>query len=356
MDIRIKSIKLLNFKGQRDLFIDFNGQNRSLLGANATGKTTMFDAFMWALFGKDSKGASAFDIKTLTSNGEVMWRLPHSVTLELLVDGKLTTIRREYEEEWVKTRGDTEETFRGHKVNRFWNDVPCSATEFDRKVAELCEESLFRMITNPLHFNSLDDKEKMRLLNTLEGNTTDEQFIAVSEFAGFLSILDGKTLDEYKRELACKITKTNTEITSGHTRLDEVKRGMQQTEDWAAIEGEIEDCDKELERIKGVRSDAAKQSEEFGKVRAGIQEEINSENLKLQARKQAIREEFLSESSERETKRRELGRQLDTLKIQLRDAERPRCSLRQTRSSHAGVRETDCRLQNHSRGGFHFRR
>ncbi len=199
MDIRIKSIKLLNFKGQREALLEFNGQNKSLVGANATGKTTMFDAFMWTLFGKDSKGSAQFDIKTLTPDGEVLWKLPHSVSVELLVDGKLTTLRREYEEKWVKARGETEETFRGHEVNRFWNDVPCSASEYDRKVAELCDESLFRLITNPAHFNSLEDKEKMRLLNTLEGNTTDEQFMAAGEFADFLKVLDGKSANWRRR-------------------------------------------------------------------------------------------------------------------------------------------------------------
>ncbi len=127
MDIRIKSIKLLNFKGARTLSLEFNGENRTLSGANATGKSTVFDAFTWTLFGKDSRGATQFEIKTLSATGEVIARIPHAVTVELLVDGRAVTLRREYEEKWVKTRGETEETFRGHEVNRFWNDVPCTA-------------------------------------------------------------------------------------------------------------------------------------------------------------------------------------------------------------------------------------
>lgn len=323
MDIRIKSIKLLNFKGQREATLELDGQNKSLLGANATGKTTMFDAFMWTLFGKDSKGAAQFDIKTLTPDGEVLWKLPHSATVELLVDGKLTTLRREYEEKWVKARGETEETFRGHEVNRFWNDVPCSAAEFDTKVAELCDESLFRLITNPAHFNSLDDKEKMRLLNTLEGNTTDEQFIASTpEFADFLHVLNGKTLDEYKRGLASKISRTNAEIESCHTRLDEVKRGVPEEQDWAEIELGIVECDGQIARIKELRADVAKQSEEQARVRMGIQSDINAESLRLQARKQEIREEVLSGYEERESKRREQIRRRESLCAQLQAIEK----------------------------------
>lgn len=309
---------MLNFKGQRSTSLEFDGQNRSLLGANATGKSTAFDAFTWALFGKDSKGATQFDIKTLTPEGEVMWKLPHSVTVELLVDGKLVTLRKEYEEKWVKTRGETEETFRGHEVNRFWNDVPCTAAEYDKKVAELCEESLFRLITNPSHFNSLDDKEKMRLLNMLEGNTTDEQFMAASkEFADFLNILDGKTLDEYKRELVQKIHNTNTEIAKLHTRLDEVNHNLPEEQDWAAIEAEVAKCNKELARLKGLQADAAKQSEELGRERVRIQEEINTETLKLQARERTLRENINADYYTKSATKRELQGQFDGLRQEL---------------------------------------
>ena len=315
MDIRIQGIKLLNFKGHRNTELVFDGQNRSLHGANATGKTSIFDAFTWVLFGKDSKGATQFDLKTVTPGGEVMWKLPHSVTLELLVDGKLMTLRKEYEEKWVKTRGETEETFRGHEVNRFWNDVPCTASEYDKKVAELCEESLFRLITSPTYFNSLDDKEKLRLLNTLEGNTTDEEFMAASkEFADFLNILDGKTLDEYKRELAAKIHNTNTEIAKLHTRLDEVNHNMPVGHDWAAIEKEIAECDTEIERLKGLQADMAKQAEGRGKERVQIQEEINAENLKLQGREAAVREEINADYYKQSATKRELQGQFDGLR------------------------------------------
>lgn len=315
MDIRIKSIRLLNFKGQRNTTVEFDGQSRSIFGANATGKTTIFDAFTWALFGKDSKGAAQFNIKTLTPDGEIIWKLPHSVTVELLVDGKPTTIRRDFEEKWVKARGESEETFRGHEVSRFWNDVPCTAAEFDLKVAELCQESLFRLITNPAYFCSLDDKEKMRMLNALEGNTTDDQFMAATpEFADFLRVLDGKTLDEYKRELAGKIGRTKTEVEALHTRLDEVNHNLPEDQDWHEIELGIVECDAAIERLRWLQSDAAKRSEELGKERARVQDEINAAAFQLRARENAIREEVRDADYLRSAAKRELQGRLEGLR------------------------------------------
>ena len=68
MEIKIFSLKLKNFKGIKELKIDFNCQNTNIYGANATGKTTIFDAFKWLFFDKDSSDRKDFNIKTLDNN------------------------------------------------------------------------------------------------------------------------------------------------------------------------------------------------------------------------------------------------------------------------------------------------
>lgn len=51
--VTLKELTLKNFKGIRDLAVKF-GEVTTIAGANATGKSTVFDAFTWVLFGKDS--------------------------------------------------------------------------------------------------------------------------------------------------------------------------------------------------------------------------------------------------------------------------------------------------------------
>ena len=63
-NIQIKKMALTNFKGLRNQEITFE-QNTNIYGANGTGKTTIFDAFTWMLFGKDSSDRKDFEIKTL---------------------------------------------------------------------------------------------------------------------------------------------------------------------------------------------------------------------------------------------------------------------------------------------------
>jgi predicted ATP-dependent endonuclease of OLD family len=58
-EIILKSLILKNFKGIKSLSVNFN-RITNISGDNATGKTTIFDAFTWLLFDKDSQDRSNF--------------------------------------------------------------------------------------------------------------------------------------------------------------------------------------------------------------------------------------------------------------------------------------------------------
>lgn len=75
--IKLKSLSLVNFKGIRSLNIGFSDAETLVAGENGTGKTTVFDSFLWLLFGKDSTGRSDsnFNIKTLDSEASLFCTL-----------------------------------------------------------------------------------------------------------------------------------------------------------------------------------------------------------------------------------------------------------------------------------------
>ena len=53
-EIKLKRLALKNFKGIKNLAVDFE-QVTNIYGENKLGKTTVFDGFTWLLFDKDCK-------------------------------------------------------------------------------------------------------------------------------------------------------------------------------------------------------------------------------------------------------------------------------------------------------------
>lgn len=228
MKIEIKQIHLLNFKGVRNLLVDFVGNVTTISGDNGTGKTTIFDAFTWVLFGKDSEDRKAFNIKTLDRQGNAIEKLPHEVTATFVVDNQVVTIRRCFNEKWQKRRGSAIEEFTGHEEERFINDVPYSVKDFSSKINELfCSEEIFKLITSPFAFNGLKTDKQRNILTTMIGEISDAEIAnGYIDFQELLKSLQGKNLDEYRKEITAKKRVIKTEITTIPSRIDEQKRNV----------------------------------------------------------------------------------------------------------------------------------
>src|SRR6185295_9026071 len=147
MTIELKKLSLTNFKGIRHFTSEF-GHIANICGDNATGKTTLKDAFLWLFFGKDSTDRKDFEIKTLDENNNPYHHLDHEVEALIVIDGGIINIRRTLREKWVKKRGEQTSVFSGHETAFFWNDVPMKEGEFQAKVASVFNENIFKLITN----------------------------------------------------------------------------------------------------------------------------------------------------------------------------------------------------------------
>ena len=56
MRLSLEKIIIANFKGIRNLTIDFADTETHIFGMNGSGKSSIADAFTWVLFNKDSHG------------------------------------------------------------------------------------------------------------------------------------------------------------------------------------------------------------------------------------------------------------------------------------------------------------
>ena len=241
MNIKINRLTLQNFKGIKHLEINADGENLKIYGDNATGKTTVFDAFTWVLFNKDSLGRSDFGIKTQDENGNVIHNLEHSVECELAIDNSILTLKKIYAEKWIKKRGSSEAEFSGHETKYFINEVPSAKKEYEQRIASFIDESLFKTITNPLYFNEhLKWQERRVILLNLCNNLSDEDILARSEeFSPLLDELKGRTVSEYTKIIKDKQRAINDELKAIPQRIQEATLAIPETV-------EIDDTEKEI--------------------------------------------------------------------------------------------------------------
>lgn len=257
-NIIIKRMRLINFKAFKDFSIEFNEHITVIQGRNGSGKTTIFDAFTWLLFGKNSDDRKDFGIKTKDAYGNVIENVPHEVSAVLLVNGEEITLCRRLVEKWQKKRGSAVAEFTGNTEERLFNDVPCSVKEWNEKIDNICTEQVFKFITNPLYFNQQKPDVQRAMLFRMAGNISDDEIASECEdFRALLDKLTGKTLDEYKKEIAAKKKRLKAEIDTIPDRIDERKRDMPEAADWDAINASIAEKKQQKEELEAQITDAS---------------------------------------------------------------------------------------------------
>ncbi|MCM3560627.1 AAA family ATPase [Brevibacillus borstelensis] len=229
--ISLLKLTLRNFKGIRDFTLETNGTSTEVFGDNAVGKTTLFDAFTWLLFDKDSQNKKDFQIKTLDSCGNVLHGVEHEVEGVLLVDGKRITLRKVYAEKWTKKRGSATAEFTGHTTDYFVDGVPVKMNEYKERVDQIVSEDVFKLLTNPTYFNEqLKWQERRKILLQVCGDISDDDVIASNrELAKLPSILNGRNIEDHRKVIAARRAEINKELDKIPVRIDEVQRSMPDT-------------------------------------------------------------------------------------------------------------------------------
>ena len=226
--MKLLKLKLKNFKGIKNLDLKANGHDLNIYGDNATGKTTILDAFMWLLFDKDSQNKADFAIKTLGKDGEPVHHLDHEVEGTFEIDGETIEFKKVYREKWTKKRGSAVEEFSGHEVDHFIDGVPVKKGEYTQRVAEIAPEDRFKLLTSPLFFNDhMKWQGRRELLIDIAGDVTMEDAIKVNpELEELPKILGKRDPDDHKAVVMAKRAEVNKELERIPIRIDEVTKGM----------------------------------------------------------------------------------------------------------------------------------
>ncbi|MBT0134827.1 AAA family ATPase [Listeria seeligeri] len=356
--IKLLKLQLENFKGIKELEIDFQ-DNISIYGANASGKTTILDAFTWLLFDKDSTNKKDFAIKTLDTSGNVIHKLNHVVTAQLNIDGEQIELSKKYMEKWTKSKGKLEQELTSHTTEYYIDEIKKKANEYKAFISELLDEELFKLITNPLYFNEQFDWKKRRaMLIKIAGDVTDTDVISsdnsladLSAFLGKHSIEDKLIQINEQRKNLRKRLELIPELVNEATKAKHDVTGLSPSDlsgEIYVIEDQINVYEGEKTVLKngGIQTELNKQKAsielELTKIKANEQketqellmskkEEIFSEQNKVTDIENKITRMtncIMQDKGEIETKQRELsklGMEWDSLQLEQFDEHRKTC-------------------------------
>lgn len=291
-EVFLKKLILKNFKKIQDLTVEFTDKNTFICGGNGTGKTTLQDAFLWLLFGKDStnRADTNFNIKTLGEDGKPILHLVHSVTGVLSINGRDVELQRNYVEK--RGSGVNAGVLQNHATEFYLNGVKLKTKkEYDAEVAAILPEDVFRMITNPLYFPTMKAQDQKAMLLEMAGNVTNEEVANINpKFQELISLISGRTLEQLAKEIASKKSAIKDELKGIPGRIDSVRDAMPESEDWAVLEKEIADKKEKIKDIDSQLADKSKQIEAEFKAKSELQKQIGNKKLAKSQRENEIRQ------------------------------------------------------------------
>lgn len=280
MQIKLKKLKLENFKGIKSLEIDFKEDVTNILADNGKGKTTIFDAYTWLLWDKDSLNRKDFSIKPYDKDGQEIHNLESMVEGTLEFDDEEITLKKIYKEIWTKKRGSTQAEFTGHTTDYYMNAVPVKKKEYTDRLATVIDEENFNLLSNPIYFNQILDKNKRRsiVLGLIE-EIGPEEVLKENEDLKKLP-LDKYTIDEIKAMAKDSAKKINKDIESIPARIDELEKSKVGEIDFDALEFRKNFVTPAIKEIDTKLADVSTSSDEIKEITSKISE-LEQEKSKI---------------------------------------------------------------------------
>lgn len=283
MKLKIRSLHMENFKGIKSLDVNFSNKT-SIKGQNAAGKTTIFDAFTWLLFNKNSAGEEKFNVRPLDKDGNRIDNVEIKVVAIMDVDGKEVELSKVQKQNWVKKRGTNTVSLQGNPNSYEIDGYPKSEAEFKEYVSGIAQsEEMFKMLTNPQYFSSLKWKDQRDILMKLVSDVSDVELAQTdAKYAPLLSELEkapstddirakfSKALNEWKKKQA-EIPVRIDEAMKSKVDIDVAEQELAKTD----LETKIADIDAKIKDSDGVMMELGREEMQLQFDMSGIMQTMN---------------------------------------------------------------------------------
>ena len=219
--VNIKSVDLQNyrcFSGEREFHADFGSKTR-VSGKNGSGKSTVMNAVMEVLTGKNADGTQADNVRPIV-NGQEVEGVDVERTVVLDIDGKETEIKKVTKQKRERVDG-VMQYVPGSNVNSYTVDgISFNQKKLDEFISEnICPPETLLACCNPNAFLSLKSTTDMRaFLEKMAGFDLNEYIKSLgAEFAEVEEITKGHPIEQVQKTLNKQLTDQKKATTKAET-------------------------------------------------------------------------------------------------------------------------------------------
>ena len=219
--VKIKSLTLNNyrcFSGEREFHADF-GQKTRVSGKNGSGKSTVMNAVMEMLTGKNADGTQADNVRPIV-NGQEVEGVDVERTIVLDIDGKETGIKKITKQKRERVDGEMQYV-PGSNVNSYTVDgIAFNQKKLDEFISDnICPPETLLACCNPNAFLSLKSTTDMRaFLEKMAGFDLNEYIKSLgAEFAEVEEITKGHPIEQVQKTLNKQLTDQKKATTKAET-------------------------------------------------------------------------------------------------------------------------------------------
>lgn len=279
---------LQNFKKERSKTISF-GQKVVISGGNETGKSTIYDAYLWCLFGITSRPDTT--VQTLDKDNNIIHKLETSVSIVLNYnDERDVKIERRLTERY-KAENTAEEKLIGTTQTRLIDDVPFSVTAFKEKLNALCNYEDWFLLSNINLFWGYKIDERRKILMSLAGDINEEEIM--QKFPAIYKgvLIEKKNILEMMAQQKISRKKANDELHTIPAKV-QAQDALRIVDNFDAIEKEKNDIEQQLltidNNLQGVVSNTTEQEEYNRKLVEGTEKYNKTRQLWQESHFEAI--------------------------------------------------------------------
>lgn len=285
MRMILKSLHMENFKGIKSLDVNFSNKT-SIKGQNAVGKTTIFDAFTWLLFNKNSAGEEKFNVRPLDKDGHRIDNVEIKVVGVIDIDGKEVELSKVQKQNWVKKRGTNTVSLQGNPNSYEIDGYPKSEAEFKAYISGLAQsEEMFKMLTNPQYFSSLKWKEQRDILMKLVANVSDVELAQTdAKYAPLIAELEkAPSTDDIRAKFSKALSEWKKKQAEIPVRIDEAEKSKVDVDvaeqELAKVDlvRRIAECDKKMENAGSALGDLRSKEMQLQFDMSGMEQTMNRE-------------------------------------------------------------------------------